>query len=484
MRWATVRPSPSSLAFPNFYGRTAQDAWHCCRRRKSDEAGVADAEVAEAERPLAGPTSDTAEVKNCYGAVAARITKMPGKIICPLIVYAALLPGAVRLFTVEFTTGVNGVSAGTSSASQHILLDFPSSSGGIPLTLILTPPEDQTNAIMTETYFQNGCAFAKAVQEKTKLPPSGFHGVMLKPGEEITCKSYAEAMQDLSDPTNAYAWSLSVNLGNKSSLISVGLPFNAFGDQGTDLVTTSREGVDAFEHAFNYGTAAAFLPMAVEVDAEDQTIGRLPWVVLATVIIVFSVIALRYGAAMVPLKLFMTIALPIISTLGTTVFVFQDGYLNWTGIPSLQSTGGIVWIMPVATTFMLIGFALDYDIFLFSRVYADRKSGLFLEDRPAVIHAVAKTGPVISTAGCIMAFAFCGMVVQSSNVFLSQMGFTMIYGILMDTFVVRTFLVPAFLTMAGSANWWPGTMPSKPPAPPVGFGSQLASQADEQVILS
>jgi len=474
------------LAFPNFYGRTRQDPWHCCRRRKTGEAGVGDAEVAEAERPLAEPTNDTAEIDNCYGAVAERITKMPGKIICPLIVYALLLPGAIRLFTVEFTTGVNGIAAGTSSTEQHILQDFSFSGGGIPLTLILTPPEGET--IKSETYFQQGCALAKAVQETTKLPPSGFNGVMLKPSsEEIMCKSYAEAEQELSVNTEqmVYFWGLSANPGNTSSLIAVNLPFDAFGEQGTALVGTSRDGVATFDRNANYGTAAAFLPMAVEVDAENQTIGRLPWVVLATIVIVFSVIALRYGAAMVPLKLFMTIALPIVSTLGTTVFVFQDGILNWTGIPSLQSTGGIVWIMPVATTFMLIGFALDYDIFLFSRVYADRKSGLFLEDRPAVIHAVAKTGPVISTAGTIMAFAFCGMVVQSSNVFLSQMGFTMIYGILMDTFVVRTFLVPAFLTLAaGPVNWWPGTMPSKPPAPPAGFGSQLASHEDGDVVLA
>jgi uncharacterized membrane protein YdfJ with MMPL/SSD domain len=338
----------------------------------------------------------------------------------------------------------------------------------VPLTLILTPPDGET--IESETYFQNGCLLAKQVQEKTGLPPSGFRGVMLMPSSsEISCLSWEDAQKQLDPaapgfPFYSYAWGMSVNPSNTSTLISVGLPFNAFGSEAKALVTTSREGVDAFESQTHYGTAATFHPMAIEVDAEDQTIARLPWVVLVTVVVVFSVIALRDGAAMVPLKLLMTIAVPILSTLGTTVFVFQDGILNWTGIPSLQSTGGIVWIMPVATTFMLIGFALDYDIFLFSRVYADRKSGVFLDDREAVISAVAKTGPVISTAGCIMAFAFSGMVVQHSNPFLSQMGFTMIYGILIDTFVVRTLLVPAFLTMAGRANWWPGVMPSKPPA--------------------
>lgn len=170
-------------------------------------------------------------------------------------------------------------------------------------------------------------------------------------------------------------------------------------------------------------------------------------------------IGLRYKALLIPFKLLLTIVIPIMSTLGMGVFVFQDGLLNWTGIPSLQSDGGIVWINPIACTFMLIGFGLDYDIFLFSRIYATRKSGVFLDDREAIINAVAVTGPVISTAGCIMALAFIGMVVQHSNEFLCQMGFTMIFGVLVDTFVVRTFLVPAFLAMAGPFNWWPGVMP-------------------------
>merc|ERR1712070_1192534 len=205
---------------------------------------------------------------------------------------------------------------------------------------------------------------------------------------------------------------------------------------------------------------AAFHPMAVEVDAENLTVGRFPMVVLITVAVVFSLIGLRYKAFIIPFKLLFTIAIPIMSTLGMGVFVFQDGVLNWTGIPSLQSDGGLVWINPVACTFMLIGFGLDYDIFLFSRIYATRKDGTFRDDKEAIVNALSATGPVISTAGGIMALAFVGMVVQHSNEFLCQMGFTMIFGVLMDTFVVRTLLVPAFLAMAGPFNWWPGAMPT------------------------
>merc|ERR1711957_906448 len=200
--------------------------------------------------------------------------------------------------------------------------------------------------------------------------------------------------------------------------MAISLPYDAFSNQAKALVAQARDAIDEYGARPYKGMAAIFHPMAVEVDAEQMVQRRFPWVVLVTLVVVFGMIALRYRAALIPLKLFCTIALPILSVLGTGVFVFQDGVLNWTGIPSLQSQGGLVWINPIACTFMLIGFALDYDLFLFSRIYADRRDGLFLEDRPAIIHAVAKTGPIITTAGLIMALAFSGMVVQSTNPFL------------------------------------------------------------------
>jgi len=237
-------------------------------------------------------------------------------------------------------------------------------------------------------------------------------------------------------------------------------PYNTFSSKAKDLVGQARSSVDSFKQRSPGWVAECYHPMGIEIDAEILTWSRFPWVVSATVFVVFSTIGLRYRAALVPIKLLFTIAVPILFVLGCGVFVFQDGYLNWTKIPSLQGQGGLVWINPVACSFMLIGFALDYDLFLFSRIFQERRSGTFADDRTAIVHSVAATGPVITTAGIIMALAFSGMVAQHSNPFLCQMGFTMILGVLVDTFVVRTLLVPALLSMAGRFNWWPGSMPS------------------------
>jgi RND superfamily putative drug exporter len=83
-----------------------------------------------------------------------------------------------------------------------------------------------------------------------------------------------------------------------------------------------------------------------------------------------------------------------------------------------------------------------------------------LSTEPAVVEAVRVTGPVITGAGVIMALAFLGMLFNT-NKFLNEFGFVMITGVLVDTFVVRTVLVPSVLSTGGRLNWWPVRMPGR-----------------------
>lgn len=174
--------------------------------------------------------------------------------------------------------------------------------------------------------------------------------------------------------------------------------------------------------------------------------------------IVFLLIAFRFRAAFVPFKLFLTIVVPIFFLYGLAVLVYQKGALDWMHFKAFAShSDGISWLVPCSSVFLLIGLALDYDIFLFSRVYEMRKSGM-LATRDCIIQSVSITGPVISGAGIIMALAFAGML-ANSNVFLNQFGFIMVLGVLMDTYIVRVVLVPAILSLGDWLNWWPTKMP-------------------------
>lgn len=449
------------LAFPSFFGRAAQDPWHCCRRQRRDAGGEG-----RLIAPATGRPADRDDpTDNCYGRIGRAATTCPGMAIIPVVVYLLLLPGALRLFSAELVVGgVAGGSAATDAATSRILADFPSSSRGVPLAVMISAPPGEL--VSSESFFAAGCQLAKFLKSETGFPSQEFRGVFIDPNPlltEVSCQSWESYQEGLHPGTlPGWSWEQSVNTANTSALLTITPPFDAFSNAAKELIAQARRAVNKFKDSSgSYGrhTVACFHPMAIEVDAEELTARRFPWVVAVTTVVVFSLIGVRYRAALVPVKLLFTIALPILAVLGAGVFVFQDGALNWTGIPSMQSQGGLVWINPVACSFMLIGFGLDYDIFLFSRIFASRRSGEHLDDQKAIVHSVAATGPVITTAGCIMALAFVGMVAQHDNPFLCQMGFTMISGVLLDTFVVRTLLVPAFLSMAGRYNWWPGKMP-------------------------
>jgi putative drug exporter of the RND superfamily len=100
---------------------------------------------------------------------------------------------------------------------------------------------------------------------------------------------------------------------------------------------------------------------------------------------------------------------------------------------------------------MLVALGMDYNIFLMGRVKEEvRKSG----NRAGVRTALAKTGGIITSAGIIMAGTFAAML-SADILGLVQIAFAVTFGVLLDTFVVRTTLVPAACVLLGSWNWWP-----------------------------
>mmetsp|Transcript_36476 Transcript_36476/g.111817 ORF Transcript_36476/g.111817 Transcript_36476/m.111817 type:complete len:119 (-) Transcript_36476:28-384(-) len=99
-----------------------------------------------------------------------------------------------------------------------------------------------------------------------------------------------------------------------------------------------------------------------------------------------------------------------------------------------------------------------------------------MRDRDATLEAVGRTGVVISAAGMIMAVAFSGLFLSKSTI-LNQAAFLLACGVVFDTFVVRTFVTPAMLSLSRSYAWWP----SKAPAPlPLADALRRVADADER----
>jgi len=174
-----------------------------------------------------------------------------------------------------------------------------------------------------------------------------------------------------------------------------------------------------------------------------------------TMAVIAAIAALVFRSAFVPFRMMLCTALPISLVYGMGILVFQKGALNWLS-PTLGDFDKIYWLIPVMSFSILVGLGLDYDIFLFSRVVEYRKRGY--QDRAAIIKGVYKTGGIITGAGLIMAVAF-GALSLSKEMALNQFAFFLCVAVLLDTFIVRSMMVPALVSLAGPLNWWPAKVP-------------------------
>ena len=179
-------------------------------------------------------------------------------------------------------------------------------------------------------------------------------------------------------------------------------------------------------------------------DAVDEAADAdLPLLVGAVVLGVFLVLVLLLRALVAPIYMVVTVLLSFGAALGLTAILFM-------GILGQEA---LVWWLPPFVFVLLVALGADYNIYLMSRA---REEAETKTTRRAVADATRSTGGVITSAGLILAGTFAALMaaeVQS----LVQMGFATTVGILLDTFVVRSLLVPSLATLIGRHNWWPSS---------------------------
>ncbi|MFI2425346.1 MMPL family transporter [Streptomyces sp. NPDC018955] len=173
--------------------------------------------------------------------------------------------------------------------------------------------------------------------------------------------------------------------------------------------------------------------------AHDRTL--IVPVVLAVILLIL-VLLLR--SLLVPVLLVATVALNFLATLGVSTLVFEH-LLGFSGTDASVPLYGFVF---------LVALGVDYNIFLMSRV---REEALVHGTRRGVLRGLTTTGGVITSAGVVLAATFAALMVIPLA-FLVQIAFIVAFGVLLDTLVVRSLLVPALVIDVGPRAWWPGAL--------------------------
>ncbi|MFJ1868794.1 MMPL family transporter [Streptomyces sp. NPDC088097] len=174
--------------------------------------------------------------------------------------------------------------------------------------------------------------------------------------------------------------------------------------------------------------------------AEDDRTLIIP--VVLVIILIILIALLR--SVLMPLLLVATVALSFVATLGISAIVFQQ-FLGFSGTDSSVPLYGFVF---------LVALGVDYNIFLMTRV---REESLLHGTRQGVLRGLVATGGVITSAGVVLAATFAALGVIPLA-FMLQIAFIVAFGVLLDTLVVRSLLVPALVRDIGPAAWWPGTL--------------------------
>ena len=209
----------------------------------------------------------------------------------------------------------------------------------------------------------------------------------------------------------------------------------------TILIPSALAGSDA--------TAAVGGTRAYAMDELELLTSRAPYAVAIILTVTFLLLLVMFRSIVIPVKAIALNLLGTLATFGAVVATYQWGWgAALFGFPHLD---GISPYMPVMIFALVFGLSMDYHVFLLARV--KERYDATGDTKSAVIEGVTRTGPLITGAALIMVAVFSGFAVSAIPE-LSQWGFGLAVGVLLDAAVIRVLLVPAAMVWLGKANWY------------------------------
>ncbi len=236
--------------------------------------------------------------------------------------------------------------------------------------------------------------------------------------------------------------------GDEATWLNVVPAVEAVSPEGEGVVERLRAVDSPFDEVLVGGRAAEL------VDSKQAIFSRAPiaglWIALTT----FVLLLLSFGSLLVPLKAIVLNILSLTATFGAMVWIFQEG--NGAGLLDFTATGTLDTTMPILMFCIAFGLSMDYEVFLLSRIKEEHdRTG---DNDRSVVLGLERTGRIVTAAAAVLSVTFLAFA-TSGITFIKLMGLGLALAIVMDATVIRGVLVPAFMKLAGEANWWaPGPL--------------------------
>jgi RND superfamily putative drug exporter len=410
-----------------------------------------------------GASAHTHDRAGLWDRIGVIVTRRPG---ATLVAGVALFVG---LGATLLTTGVAGFGdvtsspKGTDSAAGSALIEahFPASNAGRSAVLLQFPKSvwDDPSVLAPA---QDG--IASLAEFGGLVGPLNPNGSPLNTDQLVQLHATLGPAQALppvptttavaADLYNAYR-STGQLISSDGRTIQFSVEF-AKGDSSTpaalDSVPPMRADVDRVSRAAGASANGVFGQVAFAYDVSHISGTDLTRIIPIVALLIALLLAIVLRSLVAPVYLVLSIVLSYLAALGLVGIVFVH----------LGGQDGLNFILPFLMFVFLMALGSDYNILIMSRI---REEAHELPLRDAVARAIGRTGSTITTAGMILGGTFAVLAIAGGSAGggqLEQIGYGVAAGVLMDTFLLRSLLVPSLVVLLGRWNWWPSHLARTP----------------------
>jgi RND superfamily putative drug exporter len=396
-----------------------------------------------------------------WGRVASRLVQRPGLTLAiGLIVFLGLAAAALGYHSGGFG-GATNPPAGSDAAAGNAALQkhFPQSSSN-PANLVLAYPRSVwTDPAQIATAQASLRSSGKFTQLAGPLNPNG---TLLSPAELTRLHAALGPPQRLPvvqaagvhvPPPLYNAYRSTATFASADGRTMQFEAALAAGAQNTTAAMNATPQIRSVVSTAATRSGASDSGVAGEAaavyDISTTATNDLIKIIPVAIVAIGLLLALVLRSLVAPLYLIVSVVISYLAALGVATLAFIDA----------GGDSGIVFILPFLMFIFLLALGEDYNILVMTRI---REEARHLPLREAVVKAISRTGTTVTSAGIILGGTFAVFAIVggggSNGGQLRAVGVGLAAGILMDTFLVRTLLVPATVMLLGRFNWWPSAM--------------------------